>query len=293
MHPDFLIIGGVRCGTTSLYSQLKRHPSIFMSTVKEPDFFIHQGETLPDGSEVVTSPEAYEALFDGAEPGQKTGEASATYLYMADVTAERIHRRRPDVKIVAQLRHPVERAYSQFRMARMVGRETVEDFAEALRLEDERVAAGEHVIFHYRRQSLYHAPLSRFLALFDASQVQVSLFDDFVADPQGMLARTYEFLDVEPAFESGDAGRPRFSTRNPRSEAVDRLLRRPGAPGRMIRRLVPGYVKRPLRRAVERTNRAKEPSLDPGLRSELLSGFRDDVLRLQGTLGRDLGAWLR
>lgn len=292
MLPDFLIIGGVRCGTTSLYQQLKRHPRVFMPSVKEPGFFIHKGEPQPEDARIVTELGAYQRLFAGADPDQIVGEASAAYLYRAEVTAPRIRRLVPAVRLVVQLRHPVERAYSQFRMARMVGEETLDDFGEALRRENRRVEAGEHIIFHYRRQSLYYEPLRRFFGCFDRAQIRVTLFRDFVSDPDGTLAGTFDFLGVDPTVQLRNPARASNATRGPRSRTLDRMMNRPGKAGRAVRRLVPGPLKRSLKVALEKKNRAEPIPLDPELRERLAGFFREDVLRVEDLLGRDLREWL-
>ena len=105
--PDFIIIGAAKSGTTTLYQYLCRHPQIYMSTPKEPDFFsldmnYHKGI------------EWYESLFDGAKPEQICGEASTTYSrwHQHPKAAERISQYLPKVKLIYIMRHPVDRAYS-------------------------------------------------------------------------------------------------------------------------------------------------------------------------------------
>ena len=119
--PNFLIIGAMRAGTTSLYHYLKQHPQVYMSPVKEPRFFALEGEKPDPGrptderlmNHSITDIEAYRALFQAVSKETAIGEASPLYLY-SPKAPERIRHYIPDAKLIAVLRDPVERAYSHF-----------------------------------------------------------------------------------------------------------------------------------------------------------------------------------
>src|SRR5271155_2872138 len=81
--PDFFIVGHPKSGTTALYEMLRRHPQIFMPDLKEPWFFAADMRPRFQPSRAGSTPvtlEGYLALFDGAEPAQRIGEASSSYL---------------------------------------------------------------------------------------------------------------------------------------------------------------------------------------------------------------------
>src|SRR5581483_6498173 len=150
--PSFLIIGAAKSGTSSVFAWLGQHPEIYTSPIKGPCFFAFDegarvrvagpGDQAVFDRHVVTDPVAYRRLFDGVTPAHRAaGEASVLYLY-APAAAARIARTIPDVRLIAILRNPVERAFSSFQHLRRDGREPLADFAEALRAEDARVAAG-------------------------------------------------------------------------------------------------------------------------------------------------------
>jgi hypothetical protein len=110
--PNFLIVGAGRSGTTSLYEYLRQHPQVFMSRVKEPNYFAFEGE-IPHGpgaawlrATSVRTREAYEALFAEAGSARAIGEASARYL-RSEGAPERIHALLPDARLVGILRNPV------------------------------------------------------------------------------------------------------------------------------------------------------------------------------------------
>lgn len=147
--PTFLVIGAAKAGTTSLYHYLGQHPQVFMSPVKEPGFFALEGHPLDfrgPGDEwlrqaTTTTLEAYQKLFEGVRDEPAVGEASVLYLHH-HAAPEAIARYVPDVKLVAVLRDPVERAYSAFLYQTRNGREPLADFEEALRAEPRRIADG-------------------------------------------------------------------------------------------------------------------------------------------------------
>src|SRR5271163_3085847 len=101
--PDFVIVGGPRCGTTAVYETLRGHPDIFMPSIKEPHYFVTEWGARR-GVETV---EEYERLFKPAGDGQIRGEASVGYLSFPS-SIEAIVQRRPDVKIIAQVRNPID-----------------------------------------------------------------------------------------------------------------------------------------------------------------------------------------
>jgi len=205
--PTFLVIGAGRSGTTSCYYYLKAHPEIFMSPVKEPRFFAYDG-TLPTYSgpdtsawlrSCVVEPDAYLRLFDGVRDERAIGEASIQYLSYPGCP-ERIRARIPEVRIVALLRDPVERAYSQFLFVSRDGFEPERDFVAALDAEPDRIHAGWAPGFQYATYGLYYRHLSRYYEQFDREQIRVYLYDDFKGDTAAVLRDIYAFVGVDPDF---------------------------------------------------------------------------------------------
>ena len=154
--PEFLIIGGQRCGTTSLYRYLAAHPSVRPATGKELQFFsLHhrRGERW------------YRAHFPVRPPGVRSFEASPYYLFDPDVPA-RAAAMLPDARFVALLRDPAERAYSHYLHSRSYGVEPL-SFADALDAEPQRLATGGHEArrrFSYVARGRYAEQLTRWYA---------------------------------------------------------------------------------------------------------------------------------
>ena len=155
--PTFLIIGAMKAGTTSLYHYVGQHPQIYMSPVKEPQFFTFENEALDFHGpgdwhithQIVKDLENYRKLFQGVTEERAIGEASTVYLYSSR-TAERIHSYIPDAKLIAILRDPVERAYSNYVQAIHSDREPLDDFLQAFREEQNRIRKKWLYFWHYR-----------------------------------------------------------------------------------------------------------------------------------------------
>ncbi|MGQ4646866.1 sulfotransferase domain-containing protein [Lyngbya aestuarii] len=106
--PNFFVIGAMKAGTTTIHNYLKQHPQIYMSSIKEPDFFCYDGQR----NCAITNLEDYRALFQGVSDEIAIGESSTTYLELPQITAERIKSDVPNAKLIAILRNPVDSVYS-------------------------------------------------------------------------------------------------------------------------------------------------------------------------------------
>jgi hypothetical protein len=295
--PSFLVIGAAKSGTTALWAYLRQHPDVFMPDLKEPHHFAFPpdrpapafqgpGATI---HEAVTDRSAYEALFAGAGTARAVGEASALYLYLPDA-AERIATAIPEVRLVAVLRQPAERAFSSFQHLRRQGREPAESFEEGLAREAERIRDGWGFLWRYRDLGHYPAQLRRYRERVPADRLLVHLYDDLVEDPLGVVQRTYRFLGVDSGFGPDLSARLNVGG-VPRSGWRGQLLGRGSPLRRASGRLLPRRLRRRVgaladRQALERA------SLDPATRRSLTEEFRPEIEELAALLGRDLGAWL-
>ena len=282
--PNFLVIGSGKAGTSSIGAYLDQHPQVFMSPVKEPNFFAYDAAEpgiLVWGSSrereyPVRDLTAYAALFDGVRDEVAIGEASTVYLESRDAPP-RIRATLPGVRLVASLRDPVDRAYSSYWMGIRLGTES-RDIGQALHPGDDLVRAG-----------FYHSLLQRYVKLFERERLHVLLFDDLRSRPVEAMQSLYRFLEVDGRFvpdvrvRHNVGGVPRsrmlhtiFASRGLRAVA------RPLLRGRLRQALV-GLRQRSLRRP---------PPLPEALRRSLIALYREDVLRLQQLLERDLSHWL-
>jgi hypothetical protein len=200
--PDFLIIGAQKAGTTALYTYLRRHPSITGPAWKEVSFFDRQ---------YTRGAAWYRGNFPLRSSGRTVGEASPSYLFHP-LAPQRVAALLPDVKLIAILRDPVDRAYSHYRHEVALGREQL-SFEDALAAEEERTAGEvERMIADpgyfsrgwwdhtYVSRGLYAVQLERWLAAFTRDRLLVLTNDELSERPAETYARTLRFLGVR-AFE--------------------------------------------------------------------------------------------
>jgi hypothetical protein len=181
--PDFICAGAQKSGTTWLYSQLSRHPQVFMPG-KELDFFYRD---LPVSW--------YGEQFGGAAAGQRCGDISPNYAAFAGL-AERIHETCPDAVIVHLLRNPVERAFSQWKMARHLGNIPLDTpFIEAFR--------GN--LQYMRRRGKYSTIIKEYARFWPLGErLAVFWYDDISTRPAALLREITAFLRLDPQWEPRD-----------------------------------------------------------------------------------------
>jgi hypothetical protein len=301
--PNFLVIGAAKCGTDALCSYLTQHPQVYMSANKEPNFFVAEGRDEipyrgPGDREVlkrfdgwVSSLDRYQALFNDVTTERAIGEGSTWYIY-DEGAHRRIHRHVPDMRLIAVLRNPADRAYSAFTMMMRDGRETTSQFPRALEAEDERVRSEWELLWHYKQMGFYHAQLERYYDTFDASQIRVVLYDDFSSRPADVVRDLFTFLEVDDRFQVDTSGR--FNTSMvPKHPTYHRLIAGENLVKSMLKPLLPSALRGRVRSSLVQSNLTRPEGLAPEVRRELADVFRPDVLRLQGLLGRDLSHWLQ
>ena len=282
--PDFLVIGAYKSGTTALQESLRAHPEIFVPT-KGPSFFAFDEAPAIDRPlppKTVRSWQAYQALFAEAPEGAVLGEVSPEYL-ANPWACGRVLERVPDVRLVAILRNPVERAFSDYLMYVRDGDEK-DDFAGALAAQDERRRAGSPTGY-YLETGFYGRQLRPYFEAFPRERIQIHLFEDFAADPDAVLGQLFAFLGVDPSL--GEAPERAVNVSGvPRNAVVGAAVRG----GRRVAPLVPEAVRRRAKAALARG--LDRPALDADARRRLVEVYREDVAELERLLGRSLGGWL-
>jgi len=293
--PNFVILGAMKTGTTSLHYYLKQHPQIYMSKYKEPKFFAYEGKEFdPNGPDAalrnqfrVTTLADYQALFDGVTHEKAIGEASPIYLHSPEAPG-RIRHYIPEAHLFAFLRHPVERAYSAYLHLIRDGAEPIQEFALALEEEERRFQAGYEGIWLYKRLSLYYEAVKTYLDLFGPEQVHIFLYEDFQSDPVGVVQEMCRILGVEDTFVP-DMSRKWNISGVPKFQRVHAWLHQPSLLRNLLTYHIPGGWK--LRDKLRDKNLYKPP-LPAEVRRHLIAYFRDDICKLQELIQRDLSAWL-
>ncbi len=196
--PNFFIAGVPKGGTSSLHAHLGQIPEVFMSRIKEPNYFSRV--LVPDDHPVrpIRDEQAYLRLFSGVTTETVIGEASPTYL--ADPEAARLIRDvAPDARMLVSLRDPVERLYSHYLM--MVNNGSAgPDFMKEIRRGLEYGHDRSRMLLR-PEIGLYHGQLQRLLETSGENRVRVILFEEFAADPRGTLAAVLEFVGIDHSLE--------------------------------------------------------------------------------------------
>lgn len=296
--PNFLIIGAAKSGTTALYRYLIQHPQIYMSPLKEPHFFGLEGEKLNfQGPETekyenrsINNIEDYTALFAGVFNEIAIGEASNSYLYLPKAP-ERIEYYIPNVKLIAMLRNPVDRAYSSFLHLMRAGGEPLNDFGRALEAEKERIAKNWGFRHRYQDMGFYYTQLKRYWNKFDSNQIKVYLYDDFQDDPISILQDIFAFLGVNKTFTPDTSIKFNVSGL-PKNKILHTFLTEKNYLKKIIRPFVPAQLRMKLiNRYFEKG--LQKPSISEEIRQSLIKTYKPEILNLQDLLQRDFSIWLR
>jgi hypothetical protein len=313
--PNFIIIGAAKSGTTALYHYLKQHPQIYMSPMKEPRFFAFEpgelefggpGDTALHRSTLVNL-EDYQALFLNVSGERAVGEASPVYL-CSPKAAGRIKSFVPEARLIAILRHPVDRAYSHYLHQIRDGVEPLTDFSQALQAEEKRVHDNWEYRWRYKELGFYAVQLRKYFDTFDRKQMKIYLYEDFNTDPQRVLRDVYRFLSVDDTFVADTSVRYNMSG-VPRSKVIHAVLSKlqkatqvtfdwapqqesdtqATLPGRLAKS---PWLEKARQFGIGLKNRnLVKPPLAPEVQKQLLEDYREDILILQDLIRQDLSRW--
>ncbi len=298
--PDFFVIGAPKAGSTALHAALARHPQLFLSSPKEPKFYLTDGKPprqrgpgdAHSKNEWVWRRAAYERLFAEAPAGKLRGESTPFYLWSADAHL-RIHRDVPEAKLIAIIRDPIDRAYSNWTHLWCNGLEPEGDFRRAVDLEPVRAAKGWAPFWRYLELGRYGEQLAHLYDVFPRAQVHVLRYRQFVDNPDQSLDAICEFLGIATG-RIHQVPSENVSTWVP-GGPVNGLLRRGIRAGAWLGQFPPPAVwravERPALKTLHRGHRNR-PSLDPAVRVELAARHADDLALLARLTDSDYSDWL-
>ena len=301
-QPDFLIAGAPKAGTTALHTALARHPDIFMSSPKEPKYWLCDDAPPPhyggpgdrhSQQEWRWRRADYDALWTGARADQVRGESTPFYLWSRGAH-RRIGEALPDVRIIAIVRDPIDRAYSNWMHLWCDGLEPVEDFSAAFALERRRIEQGYAPFWRYRGLGLYGEQLQHLYRHVDRSQVLVMRYRDLVDSPAEAVDKACAFLGVTTGLVESI---PRDNSRtyvSPgwRARTIGPVVRAGAWTGQFLppevwRAVSPSITGRLVGHA-----EAVRPHLSGEQREALIPEFADDIALLGTLTGDDYSAWL-
>jgi hypothetical protein len=290
-RPNFFFVGHTRSGTTSLKEELEQHPEIY--------FYYPKSWQKPNG------PFGFESSFKNEEEfleefrgvkEKRVGQKRGDYL-SCPWAAERIKKFSPNAKIIMTLRNPIDVMYSLH--ATMLYRETVEDiedFGEALKMEEERkkkygykvIPMKYHPHMLYRETVRYSQQVKRYFELFGEENVKVTIFDEYIKNKSSTLRDILKFLDVDEDFEikhvNTNAGR-KYRSRTIHSAVMTNKF---GVRG--VLRNIPGSAK--IYRKINNSE-FKRKTLEPSLRKSLQDDLKKEIDELSLMLKKDLSYWYK
>jgi hypothetical protein len=300
-RPDFLIIGAPKAGTTALHAALAQHPQLFLTQVKEPKYYLCGDSPPPtyrgpgdahSNQEWVWQRSKYRALFRDAPSDVLCGESTPFYLYSKDAR-RRIAEDIPHAKLVAVLRDPVDRLYSNWMHLWADGLEPCPDVVEACEREAQRIDQGWAPFWHYRRLGMYGRQVTDLYSQFPREQVLLLRYRELVERPQETLDRVSAFLGVGTGQVSAvpsDNSRP-FVGDGRRTRIVAPLIRAGARAGAWFPPHVWRHASKPLIERLHSGGHPNRPKLSPEQRVTLLEPFLPDIALLEETTGESFEQW--
>lgn len=269
---DFIGLGAQKSGTSWAYTCLYEHPEVCMP-IKEIHFF-----SRPRYQEGISW---YESQFKNCVPGKLRGEWSTSYLYSEEAPA-RIHKHYPNAKLLAILRNPVDRAYSQYRNAIRAG-----EISKTTAFDE--YSAKEKSVWE---QGLYAQQLTRYYEYFPKDQILVLIYEDIQKDPIAFMKTIHRFLGIEEDFIASMVHTEVNVGRTPTVVGIDRVMHHIAEFLRThgLDQFVHAVKKTGIPELIRSANTAegKKKTKDGFDSAKAKRYFSDDVLRLSRMIGRDM-----
>jgi len=278
--PNFFIVGVAKAGTTSLSNYLDKIPQIYMSPVKEPNYFNHINDSKKN-KKAGMDKKKYLSLFSKAKDEKILGESSISYLTNLQVP-KLIYQQIPDARILMSLRDPVERAFSSFLNNRRYGKFN-ESFHEQLMKElRNELDFGKSYI---RLQAgLYYENAKRYLDTFGEKQVKIIIFEEWTKNLKNTLEDILKFLGLNPHIKNFEEKtyNPYVDTRGP---VAERILQ-----SKMANNLSKSLISDSSRTFLKKIlfKKQSKPKLSQEDRKILIDFYRNDVQKVQSLFGRNI-----
>ena len=202
--PNLFIVGAPKCGTTFLYTYLKKHPDIYFPNFKEPHFF--GSDLIRKNGAYDLSQKDYNDLFSTNK--KIIGEASTFYIF-SKKSAQEIYNHNPKAKIIIMIRNLVDLVHSLHAQFIFSGDEIVEDFSKALDLEKSRLN-GKNIPKQttivnklYYTTNILSIPnnIKSYINLFGIENIRFIHLDEIKTNPRKVYKDTLDFLNVDSGFE--------------------------------------------------------------------------------------------
>ncbi|WP_163329256.1 sulfotransferase family protein [Desulfurobacterium thermolithotrophum] len=307
VKPNFFVVGTAKAGTTSLYYYLKQHPEIYLSPIKETNFFAkdidiskftddykrtmlidlenyfskEKLEEIPIA--IVNKYSYYEKLFQNVTNEKVIGEISNSYLY-SKVAAKEIYKFNPHAKIIMILRNPVDRAYSHYIMNVREGYEVKQNFIEEIYEDFNKKEKGWGVSHLYIELGLYYEQVKRYLETFPEENIKIIYYEDYSNDVANTVKNIFEFLNVNKEVDINFNIKANQGLK-PKNQFVNKVL---FSIARKMKPLIPKDKREKLREYYFRIFFEKKKNISELDKEKLIHFFYEDVAKLSDMLNIDL-----
>ena len=275
MLPNFLVIGAMKGGTTSLWQYLKSHPQIFLPDKKEIHFFSYD-ENWKKGTPW------YKTFFANVpRSALAIGEASTTYAKypLIDGVPPRIATTIPNARLIYVIRHPIDRMRSHYVDRHEAGEET-KSIESALTTDD-----------RYLNLSRYAMQIERYLDFFVRPQMLFITSEDLRDHRAPTMQRVFEFLRVDPDWNSPVFDQTFYRADSKRHYApVAQRLRRSSTMKR-VANLAPERMKKLSRTVAMRPSQPGDSTISEALKNHLEAELKDDLKKLRAYMGAGFDGW--
>ena len=295
--PNLFIVGSAKAGTTSLYNYLKCHPDIYMCPIQDIAYFctdIHKKSDLYHKKKKYYPYRTKKSYLNLFKKNRKViGEVSRTYLISHDAP-KKIYKFNQDAKIIILIREPIQMLYALHSIYLYYQNETICDFEKALKAEKERKKGkmipprvGFPGALYYSEIAKTSKYIKKYYKYFPKKQIMLILFDDLKKNPNKILNKVYEFLDVKPM------NLKKFKTYNKNKKIrfvkIQSFIYTSHIK-KKIRKLLPNSVKTNAKKIILNliSKNVKRPSLRKDLKRTLKKKFKKEVKALSGLLDIDL-----
>ena len=297
--PNFFIISPERSGSTSLYFYLKDHPQIYLSPIKEPNFFSkdkflkerEKGESKPlirflnkeEKNEwdrgyavIINNWITYLKLFRFHTNEKVIGEASTSY-FSSKVAADEIKNKIPNAKHIFLLRNPVDRIYSFYHHKLKDGYIKLDEKFDDLIHEDKE----------FLEEAKYYNHVKMFFENFPKNNFYFCLFEELISDTKKELKDIFRFLKIDDSFISKKYQKHNVGT-IPKNKFISKIIN-----PKIYRRFLP-YIPNRLRKRIKKIAFSHDnlPEMNLNTKTFLIDFLKEDILKLSKLINKDLTSWL-
>ncbi|MGB5596949.1 MAG: sulfotransferase domain-containing protein [Crocosphaera sp.] len=273
--PRFIVIGGHKCGTSSLHNYFQQHPDILMPKIKGQDILNKQNLDIAD----------YEKSYEPRTNKKIFGEVSSTY-FQSTPACSAIKKYFPHAKLLMMLRNPCDRAFSNF---------NAQSNRQKLDYQFQEISQHPEKFHGIIRLGFYYDNIKQYLDIFEKKQFKAFLFDEFVENKQKFFTELFQFIEVDDDFVPDTSVIIRKGGKIKYRGVKNFILSNP------ILKKTASLIVKPFTNSEQRANLSRKVNnifidkipFPDEIREDLINIYREDILKTQELLDINLSHWLK